>query len=479
MTKFLTAPLILLVTFTSCAQVSFSEQNVAIDDSLNIAVIHIPKDAAIEKTTVIQLGSGTYTLSLTKNKKPTTVSHKLKSASGQKYTAYLTTFPLVQIDAPNGIVNEPKRMSTIHYADKDTAFTAYAGIELRGSSSIVFAKKTYDLNFYTDSTGTENLDVKLAGMRNDDDWILDGLYNEPLRMRSYLSLNLWNDIYEPYYLDREPKAKAGATATYAEVFVNGSYKGVFLLSEQVDRKLTKIKKIDDGDIIRGELFQGARYLGASSFDSVPKKKNFLASWGGYDIKYPSPTNQFWDNVHPFTDFVVNSDDDAFAKAISQKFYLPNAMDYFLYINAVRAPDNLGKNLYLIRYDEGEPYFYAPWDLDGSFGTIFSGKRIATTNDWLDNGLLRRLIATDAEGFVSKFQSRWTALRANQLNTEHLIDKQAKTYALLKENLVFEREAKAWSNFKYDKEGLEYMQDWTTKRLEFLDGHIKKLSSKKE
>ncbi|RMB56512.1 spore coat protein CotH [Dokdonia sinensis] len=477
MTKFITAILILLVSFTSCAQVAFTEQNVAIDDSLNIAVIHIPKDASLSKTTAIPLENENYTLTLSKTKNLTTIAHKLKSASGKKYIAYLTTFPLFQIDAPNGIVNEPKRMSTIHYAEKDTTFTAYAGIELRGSSSIVFAKKTYDLNFYTDSTGTENLDVKLAGMRKDDDWILDGLYNEPLRMRSYISLNLWNDIYEPYYLDREPKAKAGATAKYAEVFVNGRYKGVFLLSEQVDRKLTKIKKMDEGDIIRGELFQGARYLGASSFDSVPKKKNFLASWGGYDIKYPVPTNQFWDNVHPFTDFVVNSDDDAFAKAISQKFYLPNAMDYFLYINAVRAPDNLGKNLYLIRYDDGEPYFYAPWDLDGSLGTIFSGKRIATTDDWLDNGLLRRLLATDAEGFVTKFKSRWIALRADQLSTERLLEKQAKTYRKLKDNLIFEREAKAWDNFKYDEEGLEYMQEWTTKRLEFLDGYIEKLNPK--
>jgi hypothetical protein len=292
-------------------------------------------------------------------------------------------------------------------------------------------------------------------------------------MRSFISLNLWNDIYTPHYLDKEPKAKAGATAAYSEVFINGRYKGLFLLQEQVDRKLVKIKK-NKRDTVRGEIFQGARYLGASSFDSIPPAKNFLASWGGYDIKYPSPSNAPWDNVYPFTDFVVNSDDDAFAKAISKQFVLDNAIDYFLYINALRAPDNLGKNLYLIRYDAGAPYFYAPWDLDGTLGTIYSGKRINTTNDFLSNGLLRRLIATDADDFITRFQARWLTLRQGVLSEEQLLKKQMDTYKLLKEQKVYEREALVWDTFIYEEEGITYMQEWTKKRLAFLDKYISDL-----
>ncbi len=459
-------------TIISCAQANLTLETVALDDSLNIAVIQIPKSISLDKETSFKIGDKNYTLVLESKKRVYTFPHKLSSGS-KTYKAYITSLPLIQIDAPDGIVNEPKRMSQISYAYKDTTLTSYAGIELRGSSSIAFPKKTYDINFYKNKDGKENQDFKLAGMRKDDDWILDGLYNEPLRMRSYLSLNLWNDIYTPHYLDQEPKAKAGATGKYAEVFVNGHYQGLFLLQEQVDRKLVKVKKIK-GDTIRGEIFQGARYLGASSFDSIPKKKNYLASWGGYDIKYPTPTNYYWDNVYPFTRFVIESDDTAFAKGIKDKFVINNAINYFLYINALRAPDNLGKNLYLIRYDAGEPYFYAPWDLDGSFGTIFSGKRISTTDDFLSNGLLRRLIATDADRFISKFQERWKTLRATEFSENKLLEKQRKTYNALKENLVFEREALAWDDFIYDEEGLEYMQNWTKKRLLFLDDYIQNL-----
>ncbi len=470
--KYLILFICCFTSLASCAQIPISRENIGLDDSLQIAVIQIPREVTVPNNTSFTIRDIPYTLELKDKNAVYSTVHKLTVAN-KEYKAYITSLPLFQIDAPNGIVNEPKRLSRISYADKDTTFTSYAGIELRGSSSLVFPKKTYDINFYTDSTGFNNQDFKLAGMRSDDDWILDGLHNEPLRIRSYLSLNLWNDIYTPHYIDREPKAKGGVTATHSEVFVNGRYKGVFLLQEQIDRKLTKIKKPKNG-MTCGEIFQGARYLGASSFDSIPKLKKYLSSWGGYDIKYPDPTEPDWDNVYDFTIFVVKGDNDAFAKAISQKFVIANAVDYFLYINALRAPDNLGKNLFLIRYDVNEPYFYAPWDLDGTFGTIYSGKRINTTNDFLNNGLLRRLLDTNADDFVAKFKSRWLTLRQDILNEEQLLKKQKVIYNNLLQERVYEREALVWNDFIYDAEGLEYMQQWTRERLDFLDQYINDL-----
>jgi len=276
--KYLILIIYFFISFTSCAQIPISKENIALDDSLNIAVIQIPKQINVSQNSSFTIEGTSYTLQLENKTDVYSKSHTL-TVNNKKYKAYITALPLFQIDAPNGIVDEPKRLSSISYAGKDTIFTSYAGIELRGSSSLVFAKKTYDINFYSDSTGFTNQDYKLAGMRSDDDWVLDGLYNEPLRIRSYLSLNLWNEIYTPHYIKHEPDAKAGATAAHSEVFVNGRYKGIFLLHEQVDSKLTKIKKPRKNRVC-GEIFQGARYLGASSFDSIPKLRSYLPSWGG-------------------------------------------------------------------------------------------------------------------------------------------------------------------------------------------------------
>ncbi|WP_366841162.1 CotH kinase family protein [Lacinutrix sp.] len=49
------------------------------------------------------------------------------------------------------------------------------------------SKKSFDLEFWADLVSKEKKDIKFKGMRSDDDWILDAMYNEPLRLRSYYS----------------------------------------------------------------------------------------------------------------------------------------------------------------------------------------------------------------------------------------------------------------------------------------------------
>ncbi len=448
----------------------------AIDDSLEIAVMSLYLPLQLDTVKRISYNDKLFKLALSTKKSLTETSHQLIDSTGRTYRLYVTPFPLFQFNIDEVIVNEPKRMASISYIDKDTRIQSYAGIELRGSSSLAYPKKNYDINLYESQEGITNKHIVMDGMREDDDWILDAIYNEPLRLRSYLSFAIWNDIHKPYYLDKEPNAKSGITAHYSEVFINGRYKGVYLLTEQVDRKLLKLKK-EHKDNIRGELFQGARYLGASSFDSLPQKKNYLLSWGGYDIKYPVPNDTPWDALYDTTDFVLNSDDTAFAKAISERFNLDNVIDYFLFINALRGPDNMGKNIFLARYDIGSPYFYIPWDLDGTFGIIYNGKRVSTTDDFLSNGLLRRLLKVNPDNFIDRLQKRWKELRKNVLNIASLQERQTSVYKLLIKNKVYDRERIRWDSIDYQEDELYYMQDWTKKRLLFLDQYISEMDIK--
>lgn len=462
--------LTLIIVIQGHTQESIPPERLALDDSLKMAVFQIKEELFKANTTFVWKNKE---LLLSKQDSTYTLTHTSTQAT---YIAYNTPLPLIQIDAPNGIINEPKRMSTIQYADSTETLTSFAGIELRGSSSLFFPKKTYDLNFYQDNLGQNNKDVRFGDLRKDDDWILDGLYNEPLRMRSYLSLSLWREIYAPAYLDKEPNAKSGVGTAFCELVVNGHYKGIYLLTEQVDRKLLKLVK-EDSTGVRGELFQGSAYQGAVTFDSIPAKKNYLRRWGGYDIEYPYPNNIPWDNLYPFTETIVNGDETAFAKAIQQQLNLDNIIDYFLFVNAVRAPDNLGKNIYLARYDRGAPYFYVPWDLDGTFGTIYSGQELNITNDFLDNGLLRRLLEENPEDFISRFKSRWIALRADVLATDKLVQWQTAHYEQLLKSGAYKREASAWNTTDFSTTRLDYMTTWTSKRMEFLDSHIAQLVPK--
>ncbi len=463
--------LCLLFLYTSLfSQYQLKKERLALDETLKIAVFEI-KDNLFTHGQTFVWDNREFTLLKTDSQY--TLKHPDTNTS---YTAYNTPLPLIQIDAPNGIVNEPKRFASIDYADSAKTLNSYAGIEIRGSSSRYFAKESYDINFYTNYQKGLNRNVQLGNMRTDDDWILDALYNEPLRLRSHLSFALWKKIHTPSYLNKAPKAQSGIDTQHCEVFINGHYKGVYLLTEQVDRKLLQLAK-EDQTGIRGELFQGSAYQGAVTFDSIPVVKNYLKSWGGHDIEYPYPNDTPWDNLCEFTDAIIQGDDDAFAKAVETQINLPNIIDYFLFINALRAPDNLGKNIYLARYDRGEPYFYIPWDLDGTFGTIFNGEELDVTTDFLDNGLLRKLLAKNPENFIGRFKARWKELRNNELETNALLKWQKKHYQKLITSGVYEREKIAWPSLDYGTQRIEYMNNWTQKRLQFLDTYIENITPK--
>ena len=68
------------------------------------------------------------------------------------------------------------------------------GIEIRGGFSQTYPKKTYDIEFWNDPSGNETIDVQFGDLREDDDWILDAMYNEPLRINSYISHKLWLNL---------------------------------------------------------------------------------------------------------------------------------------------------------------------------------------------------------------------------------------------------------------------------------------------
>ncbi len=386
------------------------------------------------------------------------------------FTIYFTDLPLIHIQTERKIVDDPKIICQLQYFDKDSLITSLVGVEYRGNISLSFPKKSYDLEFWKDSIGNDSKKLKFGTLRKDDDWVLDGLYDEPLRIRSFLAKKIWLEMHEPYYLDKEPKAKSGTDIQFVEVFLNDCYQGLHLLSEQVDRKLLRLQK-KEGDTVRGELFKAGAYQGGPNYTKIQPFKNIFPDWAGYEMKYPyEDYTAHWNNIYEFTDFVINATDADFIKTIARKFVLKNAIDYFLFINLLRATDNMGKNFYVARYDDGEPYFNIPWDLDGVFGTIIDGRQIPTTNDILSNGLFDRLWKTDADGYRQRVIDRWIALRKKQWSTKLLVKNVHKYHDKFQSQFIYQREALVWKN-TFTTANLHYLTSWMQRRLDFLDQYF--------
>ena len=216
------------------------------------------------------------------------------------------------------------------------------------------------------------------------------------------------------------------------------------------------------------MYKGVGW-GASTFSTLTSFNNSSTFWSGFEYKYPE-TEIDWTNLYNFVEFVLYEDSLSFLNTYPEKFDPNNAVNYFIFLNLLRATDNAGKNIFIARYDLGEPYFYFPWDLDGTFGIIWDGSKENITNDILSNGFYARLLEDKRlNGFLDQLKRRWNKLRQNTVTLENLSRAFDTQYNYLKKNGVYERELLAWKSCAvFDENNLEYTYEWIENRLSYLD-----------
>lgn len=383
------------------------------------------------------------------------------------YTLYFTRVPIIQLTARQQIIDTPSVYARFVLIDTaGVKAQSGMGIEFRGTSSQAYPKKSYELSMWADTLGAQAQDLTLLGMRTSDKWNLQAMYNDQLRARLKVANEVWEEMDQLYYHAQEPDAQSGIALAYAEVFINNSYRGIYALTERVDRKQLKLAKYTTS--IEGELYKGIESDEAVNFSGVPVFNNASLDWGGFE--YKEPTQQIdWSDLRSFVDFVVNSSATDFYSQYQTRFQLGNAVDYYIFMNLVRATDNTGKNLYIARYKLGEPYYYVPWDLDGVLGNDWQGINANITNDILTNGFYTRLVQDcSANGFRATLTRRWAALRTTVITKEHILEKINTDASYLSSNGVFEREHLAWPDYQYDATQLTYAADWLANRLAYLD-----------
>ena len=103
-------------------------------------------------------------------------------------------FPTMKINT-NGreIVDEPKVMADLSVIENNNQSNFKIGIEIRGSSSQSFPKKSY--GFETkNSSYTQDKDYSIGGFPSEEDWILYGPYTDKSLIRNKLVFDLSNSI---------------------------------------------------------------------------------------------------------------------------------------------------------------------------------------------------------------------------------------------------------------------------------------------
>lgn len=391
--------------------------------------------------------------------------------------------PIIKLTGDFGYDYQEGTVSII-YSDESSDNNLSARIKWRGGTTNAEGKhkRNYKIKFSEDHS--------FFGMRNDNNWILDAGQADIFRLRNRIATELWNDFAtKPYFIDQEPKALSGVRGQVVEVYLNEEYRGIYCLTECMDRKQMKLKKYDKDGTIHGVLWKSTGF-GSSGFNIVPDGyDNSQLIMDVFEAKYPEPGDDLpetdysilWNAIN----FVVNSTDEEFSEHVSEYFDIPVIIDYYLFVNVLSALDNEGKNMYWAVYDQQNDKKITPavWDLDLTVGSKyldyyydgFSSPEFGKLNVL---NIITRLEKNNVDNFNEKVLERYYSLRKTFFSDENLVNRYKKYYNLLKLSGAAEREENKWSGdsdvnymvINYDNE-MTYITDWITRHMQYLDREV--------
>lgn len=407
----------------------------------------------------------------------------------------LTFMPIVEMTV-SGTSSWSYTRGTLRVNDPDAVGTDslyIAKFKNRGATSSGYPKKAYAVKVL-DKDGNSK-DVEFLDKRSDNNWILDAMYIDKGCMRNRVATDLWKDMHtDPYYAAKEKKkVRTYTRGEFVEVFLNGTYHGLYCMTEKIDRKQLRLKKVD-GDTIHGLLYKSTQwgdevYMGASG--SAPSAyNNSSGSWAGqWEAKYPDLDDGEpfdWAPLYNAANFCATASDEEFDEQVENYFDLPVLVDYYLFMETTFAYDNDGKNMYYFIYDhqdidDGGKLSVAPWDLDATWGRNWNatnGETADATADWATNrrghnkgiGYYNRLFNSQTYDFAAMLKARYAELRdAKLLDADALVARVRKYADLFADSKADVREQAAWPDYHDDLQGeADYMEQWIRVRIPAMD-----------
>lgn len=424
-----------------------------------------------------------------------------------------TNLPLILIGTGGrSILDEPKidaQMKVIDNGpgklnrptDPPTDYDGRIAIEVRGHHSAGFPQQPFD--FETRDEAGKNLNVSLLGFPAENDWILLSSFNEKSFVRTTLAFDLFRSM--GHYAPR---------ARLCEVMLNGSYRGIYVFTEQIKRDKNRVciapltaEAQQDDELTGGYIIKVDYHTPQNSWESAyhppghPEQRVFFV------YVYPKPEVITPAQKAYIRTFVESAQkvlySDSFADSLTgwqNYFDIDSFIDYFIVSEVSRNVDAYKKSRFFYKdrdSRDGRLHAGPVWDFDWAWKNITEGIYANTDGsgwsytindhhpDVNPPGWTYRLLQ-DAH-FTRRLIDRYFELRKTTLSLEffdHYIDsvRTYTTYArgrhftlwpINRANAAPEVEPPSRS---YDEE-IARLREWIRRRIAWLDTNIPKLQAK--
>ncbi|MFX0080970.1 MAG: CotH kinase family protein [Candidatus Hodarchaeota archaeon] len=329
-------------------------------------------------------------------------------------------------------------------------------------------KRNSDGGFSFELFQNENLFL----IRNDDDWFLlpQGKYLDSLRTK--MAFDIFNMITDNNLNYRLPHSKL------IDVFVNGNYKGLYLLCERIDRKMMNLEQ--------------ENIYNPEENDMIFKATN----WNGDFYNTPTSIDPLWEQMYPnildfshvskyLTEFIHNASEEEFfnkENGVFTVFDKSSIIDNLLFGLLVGHEIIEGSSYYLILNQKSEVgFFFLPWNFAQSWGFYKDGR--IPIELWLNrenheitsivwSKLYHRLLFPENSSinnkFISEIVNRWSYIRTNYWDSNDLILYFSELRIPIQTTLI-----RATSDNDFVADLVDTIENWIITRVNLIDDILNK------
>ena len=410
--------------------------------------------------------------------------------------------PLMKIQTGNqNIVDEPKISGSLQIFQEELLIEEHLiGIEIRGSSSQMFDKKSYGFETW-DEMG-EDLNASLGGFPEEEDWILYGPYSDKSLVRNVLIYELSNNM-----------GQYASKTKFYELEINGVFQGIYVLMEKIkrDRNRVDISKNKVEDITGGYIIKidkptgdGDWYDENIAFASQYNTTGVLVDTGNINFLYEYPKaddineeqkKYIQDYIHLFETALISEDFESIENGYRHFIDLDSFIDFFILNEFSKNPDGFRLSTYLHKEKGGKLKMGPIWDFNLAFGNVnycdgdspygwaHRFNDICSGDNWQVPFWWNRFL--DDPEYVSLLKERWAILRSEILSSDTVLVRLRELQENLKGSSAIDKNFGKWlilgkyiwpNKFigdSYDSE-INYLEEWINERFDWLDKNINEL-----
>lgn len=340
------------------------------------------------------------------------------------------------------------------FSDGSGTASSHARAHYRGGVTMHADKRAYRVEFTKNPDGTGKTVAELPVFGQVKQVNLIPMMMDATRMHDRLAWDL-------YALTRPEETCYGARKTmYVEVFVNGSYEGLYLMMEPFDHALELEKRAQGASAVDCTYRSGRD---AADKDRAVRPGGYLEEYG-YELHYEPVGAEQFRALDAFIALCTEESDEVFAARLEDVIDVDSMIHYFLHLQAFGMIDNVFNNLFTIAHYENGAYkiSFAPWDMDMSMGT--TGHPV---DMWVIFPPMDRALQIDAGGMRQRVLKAWQALRRDALTAENVERLIAGYVHEVNDSGAAARDAQRWSKENDYLDGLSLV-GFAADRFSLLD-----------